>query len=242
MIHLNKNNKLLSIVLAVAIFINCVISILLVKKLYWKAPPAAKNIKRNAILYFLNRQQYFEVFPKDSNSIIFLGNSLTQNFEVTELLKNLKIKNRGIYGDFTGGVLNRINSIIQAHPQKVFIEIGLNDLLHNIPLDTIIRNYQTLIDTLHTGTSATQVYVQSLLPIGNNSETANLPHINDDIRFINEQLKQYAQKHHATYVDLYTSFSLEGKINPKFFISDGEHVTGEGYMLWAELVKPYVNE
>lgn len=242
MIHLNKNNKLLSIVLAVAIFINGVISIVLVKKFYWKAKPTAEISKSNTILYFLNRQQYFEVFPKDSNSIVFLGNSLTQNFEVTELLKNLKIKNRGIYGDFTGGVLNRIQPIIQAHPQKVFIEIGLNDLLHSISVDTVIKNYQTLIDTLQSGNSATQVYVQSLLPIGNNSETANLPHINDNIRYINEQLKQYAQKHHATYVDLYTSFSLEGRINPKFFINDGEHVTGEGYMLWAKLVKPYVNE
>lgn len=242
MINLNKKNKLLSIGLAGAIFINCVIGFLVIRKFYWHSEQPAKSTKSNTIVYFLNRQQNFEVFPKDSNSIIFLGNSLTQFFEVTELLKNLKIKNRGIYGDFTGGVLNRIKPIIDEHPQKVFIEIGLNDLLHSIPVDTVLKNYQTLIDTLQSGKSGTKVYVQSLLPIGYNSETANLPHINDDIRLINERLKQYSQQHNATYIDLYTSFSIEGKINPKYFISDGEHITGEGYMLWADLVKPFVNE
>ena len=126
-----KNYKLLSIVLAGAILINCAIALVLFKKLYYTYPQPKKN--NNSISYFLNRQQYFEVFPKDSNSIIFLGNSLTQNFEVTELLKDLRIKNRGIYGDFTAGVVNRITPIIQTHPKKVFRGIGLNDLLHNIP-------------------------------------------------------------------------------------------------------------
>ena len=235
-----KNYKLLSIVLAGTILINCAIALILFKKLYYTYPQPPK--KNNSISYFLNRQQYFEVFPKDSNSIIFLGNSLTQNFEVTELLKDLRIKNRGIYGDFTAGVLNRITPIIQTHPKKVFIEIGLNDLLHNIPRDTVIRNYQKIIDTLQVGGSKTKVYVQSLLPILNTGEAANLPNINDDIRFINESLKQYALNNKAGYVDLYSSFALNGTINPTYFTSDGEHLSGEGYLLWANLIKPFVNE
>lgn len=231
-----KNSRLLSIMLAGSILINCAIALFLFKKLYDIYPQPTKT--NNGISYFLNRQQYFEVFPKDSNSIVFLGNSLTQNFEVTELLKDLRIKNRGIYGDFTAGVLNRITPIIQSHPQKVFIEIGLNDLLHNIPRDTVLRNYEKLIDTLQGGGS--KVYVQSLLPISNTGEAANLPHINDDIRFLNEKLKQYALAHNATYVDLYARFALNGTINAKYFITDGEHLNGEGYLLWAELVKPHV--
>ncbi len=236
-----KNYKLVRNVLVGIIFLNCVLAIVLIRKLYWTYPHPTKNAS-SRILYFLERQQYFEVFPKDSNSIIFLGNSLTQNFEVTELLRDINIKNRGIYGDYTMGVLNRIDPIIQTHPKKVFIEIGLNDLLHSIPRDTVLKNFQKIIDTLQAGNSHTKVYVQSLLPIAITGEAANLPHINEDIVFLNENLKQYALQHKATYVDLHSSFALNGTINPKYFISDGEHINGQGYLLWADLVKPYLRQ
>ena len=234
-----KNYRVLGILLGAAILMNVVIGVVLARKLYWTYPHA-DAAKSNRIEYFLNRQQYFEVFPADSNSIIFLGNSLTQNFDVTELLQDLRIKNRGIYGDHTAGVLNRITPILQSKPQKVFIEIGLNDLLHQVPRDTVLRNFKQIIDTL-TNNGGTEVYVQSLLPIAQTGEAANLPHINDDIRYLNEKLKSYALEHKASYVDLYASFSLNGTINPKYFTYDGEHLTGEGYLLWAELVRPLVN-
>lgn len=232
-----KQYRVLSMLLVAAILINIVIGVVLARKLYWTYPhPVKKNSK---IQYFLNRQQYFEVFPKDSNSIIFLGNSLTQNFDVTELLNDLRIKNRGIYGDHTAGLLNRITPIIEANSRQVFIEIGLNDLLHQVPRETVLRNYKQIIDTLQ-NKGNTEVYVQSLLPIDNIGEAAQLPQINNDIRYLNDQLKTYANEHKATYVDLYKSFSLNGTINRKYFTSDGEHLTGEGYLLWAELVKPYI--
>ena len=88
----SKNYKVLGIVLGAAILMNLAIGIVLARKLYWTYPHAVKS---NKIEYFLNRQQYFEVFPTDSNSIVFLGNSLTQNFDVTELLQDIRIKNRG---------------------------------------------------------------------------------------------------------------------------------------------------
>ncbi|MCY7420815.1 MAG: GDSL-type esterase/lipase family protein [Chitinophagaceae bacterium] len=234
----SKNYKFLGIILSAAIFFNVAIGFVLARKLYWTYPHVVKS---NKIEYFLNRQQYFEVFPADSNSIIFLGNSLTQNFDVTELLQDLRIKNRGIYGDHTAGVLNRITPILQSKPRKVFIEIGLNDLLHQVPRDTVLRNYEQIIDTLQNG-GGTEVYIQSLLPIANTGEAADLPHINDDIRYLNEKLKSYALEHKASYVDLYARFSLNGSINPLYFSSDGEHLTGQGYLLWAELVKPLVNQ
>ncbi|MGZ4043897.1 MAG: GDSL-type esterase/lipase family protein, partial [Bacteroidia bacterium] len=85
-------------------------------------PPAKKNA------YWLNRDELFECFPTDTNSIIFLGTSLTQQFELAELFHNSTIKNRGIVGDVTESALLRLGPVVRCRPKKIFIELGINDL------------------------------------------------------------------------------------------------------------------
>ena len=144
--------KHLKTILVLSLGLNLIASFFVAKRLYWKYSASnpvtvekADNKKNLKIKYWLNRQELFEVLPKDSNSIIFLGNSLTQNFELVELFKNINIKNRGINGDIIVGVLNRLKPIIQTQPKKIFIEIGINDHGAGISKDSVIINYKELL-------------------------------------------------------------------------------------------------
>ena len=57
-----------------------------------------------------------------------------------ELLNNDTIQNRGISGDTTDGVLDRLNSI-NKNIKQVFIMIGVNDIMRGRDLDVIFANY-----------------------------------------------------------------------------------------------------
>lgn len=208
------------------------------------ADDKTESLSQSNMTYFLNRDELFDVLPKDSNAIVFIGNSLTQYFELNEFFKNTNIKNRGIAGDFIDGVTNRLESVIQMQPKKIFIEIGINDLGAGISKDTVIFKYQKLINLLVLKLPNTKIYVQSLFPteIGSvNFPTHCTKKVNEDIVMINAELLKYSEQRQITFVDTYHSFVLNGVLNPKYSV-DGVHLNGTAYKLWAEIVKPYVNE
>ena len=54
------------------------------------------------------------MLPLHSSDIVFLGNSITDGCEWAELFENRHVKNRGISGDRSGWLLERLDSIIAA--------------------------------------------------------------------------------------------------------------------------------
>jgi lysophospholipase L1-like esterase len=241
--------KLQKTILIISIFFNLIFITFVIKKIYdiYFSNSLSHQIvldDKDNIKYWLNRNQLFEVLPKDTNSIIFIGNSLTQNFELAELFNNTKLKNRGINGDLVEGVINRLGPIIESKPKKIFIEIGVNDLGIGIHRHRVIRNYKKLIDILLNNCKSTKIYINSLFPV----EVGRKIHptfcnesVKNDIIKINEDLYEYAKEKKITFIDTHKKFELNGQLNPKYSV-DGIHLTGEGYLLWSDILRPYVNE
>jgi len=96
---------------------------------------------------------------KESNEIIFIGNSITYRSEWSELFRNPKIKNRGINSDIISGVLLRIDEILESKPKKIFILIGINDLSANFQIQLCVDNYQKIISKIRTGSPLTSIYI-----------------------------------------------------------------------------------
>jgi hypothetical protein len=72
-------------------------------------------------------QQYAKM-NKYNKPIIFLGDSITEKMDWQELFSSNNIINRGICSDTISGVINRLDSILQVKPSKVFLMIGINDM------------------------------------------------------------------------------------------------------------------
>ena len=66
--------------------------------------------------YERQRRDLFDVLPVRSNDIIFLGDGLTDGCEWAELFDNRHIKNRGIRGDRSEWLLERLRTLIPGHP------------------------------------------------------------------------------------------------------------------------------
>ncbi|HEY4155590.1 MAG TPA: sialate O-acetylesterase, partial [Puia sp.] len=62
---------------------------------------------------YKQRLALFESYPNSTQDIIFLGNSITYGTDWNELLQMPRARNRGISGDISFGVLQRLEEITE---------------------------------------------------------------------------------------------------------------------------------
>jgi lysophospholipase L1-like esterase len=181
--------------------------------------------------------EQFRAYPNAPGDIIFLGNSITAGIEWAELLGRTDVRNRGISGDITFGVLERLDEVIEGKPAKVFILIGINDISRNVPDSFIIRNFQLMVDSIKAGSPKTKIYLHTLLPV-NNSFTQFKNHYNKDghIQYVNEQLAKLAAREKITLIDLHPHFLDADKKLDKKYTQDGLHLNAAGYQVWKNVL------
>ncbi|XVJ67475.1 MAG: sialate O-acetylesterase [Lacibacter sp.] len=187
--------------------------------------------------YYDQKLSMFEQMPTPKNCIVWLGDSITDGGEWSELFPNYNTMNRGISSDNTFGILNRLHEVIRRKPKKVFILIGINDISKNIPDEVILRNYRNIVDSLQLQTPVTKIYVQSILPTNNKyTQFKNHQNKTEHILYINQALKKLCEERNIQYVNLYDAFlDTEQNLNP-LYTNDGLHLTGEGYRRWKEVL------
>lgn len=220
-------------------FVNAIRAGMLTTLLLTGVAVAAQDSSKYKTTYYGQKVSQFRLIKDtETGEIIFLGDSITDIAEWADLLKNNKVKNRGISGDNTFGVLARLDEVTGRKPARVFIMIGINDIASNTPDSIIISNYYTIIHRLQKESPATKICIQSILPT-NNAFTEFKRHQDKDehILHINKQLEKLAAESHCTYVDLYHAMlNSEGKLDTRF-TNDGLHLTGEGYTTWIKLLQ-----
>lgn len=188
-----------------------------------------------------HRLSLFRQLPVGREDVIFLGNSITAGNEWGELFQDIHIKNRGISGDITAGVLHRLSDVVRQKPAKIFLLIGINDLSRGISTDSILKNVFLAADFVHQLSPETKLYIQSILPV-NRSLGLFVDHTNksDSIIRLNQMLHSGATNHHYTFIDLHPYFcDTAGRLD-KNLTNDGLHLRGDGYQLWKHLVFRYV--
>jgi lysophospholipase L1-like esterase len=188
--------------------------------------------------HYSERIALFKNEPIVTGKIIFLGNSITEGANWKKLLKDSTIINRGVSGDITFGVLNRIDDVVKRKASKLFVLIGINDLYKGIPDEVVLQNVFTLVRMIKSGSPKTQLFIQSILPV--NKTFKNFPKgydQEDHITTINGQLKKLSKHFGYTYVDLYNQFTNTNLQLEEKYSFDGLHLNASGYAHWVELLK-----
>lgn len=179
----------------------------------------------------------FKSDTKSKKDIIFLGNSITAGTDWGKLLNLPQAKNRGISGDITFGVLERLQEVIDGKPAKVFILIGINDISRNIPDSVIVNNYKRIINNIRKGSKNTQIYFNTLLPVNSAFEKFKNHYGKDEhILFVNQEIRKLAAKK-VTIIDLYPAFLDKDNHLKAELTKDGLHLIAEGYQVWANLLQ-----
>src|SRR5690606_20941874 len=140
-------------------------------------------------------------FTKQNNfvtkgGIVFVGDSITQDYNVYEYFSNLHVYNRGIGGDTTVGLKTRLDvSIFDLNPKTVILMIGTNDLalLKTTP-ETVAKNIEEIIQIIKAKMPEVKIILQSIYPVNESmSPMTVLPRTNSDIIKINQLLAQIQQ-------------------------------------------------
>ncbi|PWS29047.1 sialate O-acetylesterase [Pedobacter yonginense] len=179
----------------------------------------------------------FKADVKSKSDVVFLGNSITAGTDWAKLLDLPQAKNRGISGDISFGVLERLQDVIDGKPAKIFVLIGINDISRNIPDTVILANYKKIIARIRKGSKKTKIYFNTLLPVNSSfGAFKNHYHKDEHILWLNDEIRKLSAKN-VTIIDLYPNFTDNDKHLKAELTKDGLHLIPAGYQVWAEFLK-----
>jgi len=179
----------------------------------------------------------------NKDSIVLLGDSIIDYWPYKDYYQNDNIVNRGIAGDTSLGILNRLDQIISLNPKAVIIHVGGNDLVRlkeDNDTDSIVKRILKIKYELETN-SNTKVYIVSLTPVlrGHNitNNTYMQKRTNQMIDAINDELSLFTK-----IIDV-NSYLKDDKGNLKLeYTKDGLHLTKHGYDVFSYVIGKKVKE
>ena len=180
-----------------------------------------------AVIYQEKCKKFDSQNIKDFNcDIDFVGDSITEGYDVKRFYKEYKVANRGISGDTTDMLLTRMEvSAFNLEPKIINLMIGTNNL------DTCMNNYEAILQGFGEHLPNTKVVVVSILPRRGEDLCTKIEENNIEI-------EKLSTKYSNTYVNLYTLFITDDyKVNESLF-KDGLHPNKKGYQLITDNLKP----
>ncbi len=182
--------------------------------------------------YYQHKISQFELLSTQTNkTIVMIGDSIIDRGIWNELTNRNDIINRGISGDTTKGVLNRLGSL-NTGLKQAFIMIGVNDLFRGRSVQYIFDNYKKIITVLNNKKIVS--IIQSTLYVGKDIPVK----YNKKIKKLNFLLFQYSKKNKIIFIDLNKHLAKNGYLNSKFS-RDSLHLNGYGYIKWTKIIEGY---
>ena len=181
----------------------------------------------------------------EKGKIVFYGDSITEMCETSMYYPEFEIINRGISGDTTAGMLQRLDdNLLNIAPSTVLFLGGINDIDKNIPVEEIAGNIEAILSSIKANFPDCRIIVQSVYPVNKNIRPHYLNKVNnrnnEAVRQLNELLPEICQKYDCIYLDIHSYLADEdGNLN-KNYTRDGLHLIKKGYFYIAEIIKPYL--
>jgi len=205
---------------------------------------------------FFKRINEFKENPIGQNKVVFLGNSITNGLKKHfSKFNRSDMVNRGVDGDISLGILERLNEIIYYKPKAVFILIGINDFFNDLTKmpevtpNFVTKNIIKAANIIKRATPKTKIYLQTILPINTQKyqnklkkDTGNSYYwlepsfkisINEQILKTNEILKNNKV---FQVIDLHPLFIDENSMMSEKYSTDGVHLNELGYQKWIDII------
>lgn len=194
--------------------------------------------------YYNNKVAAFSVenanYAKGQN--VFIGDSITDLYHLDEYYSDLDkaTYNRGIGGDTTIGVLDRLDvSLYQIAPSNIVLMIGINDINCGYLEDDIVARYTSILDNIKSNLPSSKLFVMSILPMHDSMpDYVDLDKNTAIIISINSKIKVLAEDRSYQYMDLFSLVKDDNNRLIKAYSEDGIHLNDAGFRVWTDLVKP----
>jgi len=172
--------------------------------------------------------------------VVFLGDSITDGWHLSEYFSGRDFVNRGISGQITGEMLGRMMAdVIRLKPAAVLILAGTNDVARGVPVSTIENNL-TMIADLAAFNQIRPIFA-SILPVSDYHKNVN-PRFEmtrhrppATILTLNRWLQQFCAQRGYVYADYFASMVDSAGYLQADLADDGLHPNAKGYRVMAPL-------
>jgi lysophospholipase L1-like esterase len=169
--------------------------------------------------------------------VVFLGDSITDGWDLSAYFRGHELVNRGISGQTTTQMLGRFQQdVVSIHPKAVVVLAGTNDIARGISAKGIEDNL-TMIGDLAKAHGIKAVFA-TILPVSEQVAKARAP---DEIRQINRWLLDYCNREGFAYLDYYKALADALGRLPADLSDDGLHPNTRGYSVMAPVALEAIN-
>ena len=180
--------------------------------------------------YIYLKRDMYSVYTKQCD-IVFLGDSLTSEVKWHELLNRNDVANRGIGGDISGNIYNRIDDIYLLNPQKVFLMCGINDIRMGVDIYTIFSNIKKIHEDLKN--NGVELIITSTLYVAVNKNDYKKK--NTCVYYLNNMLREYCIEENIVFIELNEQLSDNLSLKPEYTY-DGVHLYSSAYAIYRDLL------
>lgn len=186
--------------------------------------------RANKMSIYVDENNKYDDYEVD---IAFLGDSLTDGYNVETYYPQYLVSNRGISGETTIGLESRLQiSIYDLKPKVAVMLIGANNM------DTMFDNYEEILKGFKENLPNTKIILLSLT-----SMSGEWGKKNQLAAYNNVKIKMLAEKYSFAYVDLYSALlNLESGEIFSEYTTDGGHLTNLGYEVLTKEITPAVEK
>ncbi|WP_039729535.1 GDSL-type esterase/lipase family protein [Leptolyngbya iicbica] len=203
---------------------------------------------------YFNYQQWVELVRQEARAhadaprlTVLLGDSISLWFPQELLPGRRTWLNQGISGEKSDMLLRRLDALDGTQPDTIFVMVGINDLIAQVPEQAVAQNLEQTVQYLKQQHPDAHIIVQSILPHGSERATwegrdrlLQLP--NDRIQAVNTAIAQMTEAEGVDYLNLYPLFADgEGALRPDL-TTDGLHLNDRGYLVWRTAIALQLNE
>jgi len=187
-----------------------------------------------------NRKWFWTQREKDHGAVVFVGDSLTGNWNaklMAELFPGLKLANRGIGGDVSRGVLFRLKEdVLDLDPRAIVLCIGTNDLSAHADPAVVTSNISLILEQIRKQSATVPVVLCQIPP----RDSASAPTLPGAVGNLNTRIAKLGESQsHLAVLDLFSALdTLDGGPKLEYFREDKLHLADAGYRKWAEVLHP----
>lgn len=176
--------------------------------------------------------------PSPKGAIVFWGASSIVRWNLPEYFPGMTVINRGFGGsEMADAARYAPRIVVPLKPRVVVLYPGENDIARGVTADTVGAGFDQFLKTIHDSLPQTKIIAIGLKP------TPVRWQFVEEGRKANRLIKASCEKQSGcTYVNVEPEMlGKDGKPRPELYVSDGEHMTPEGYKIWTRLVTPLLN-
>lgn len=201
---------------------------------------------------FSNLARYHEANTKlapparGEDRVVFMGDSITDGWKLTDYFPGKPYVNRGISGQTTSQMLLRFRAdVIDLKPKVVVILAGTNDISFNtgpITIEAIEGHIMSMVELA--SANGINVVLSSILPVSDYNKNKDgvaiirtIQRPPAQILQLNEWMKKYCAEKGVVYLDYFTATVDEKGFLKADIANDGLHPNAEGYKIMKPLAE-----